>query len=572
MTLNMFVRTDTVEPALPFAAIALGALLLIVTACTARREQPPVDLILTGGAVLTLDPQLPHAEAIAVRGGRIVSVGDDETITAMAGPSTRRIDIGGGMVVPGLIDAHGHISSLGRRLENIDLRGVDSVDEVVRRVAVRAAELPEGAWVIGGGWDQNLWPGKAFPAHSPLTRVTPDRPVWLSRIDGHAGWANEAAMRAAGITAATANPAGGSIERDARGEPTGVFVDNATSLIEDAVPEPDRERIKSWIVAALDHCARVGLTGVHDAGVSEEEVAAFRELAEENRLKLRVYLMWSGMEEEDLERLLDSPPLINHHDRLTLRAVKLMIDGAMGSRGAVFFEDYDDDPGNRGLLVMQPDEVERAATLALRRGYQVATHAIGDRAISLTLDAYEKALAAAPVEDPRPRIEHLQCVREREIERLQRLGVIASMQPTHATSDMYWAEQRVGAERGRGLYAWRWILDAGIPLASGSDFPVELVRPLNGLYAAVTRQDHEKWPEGGWHPAQRMTLEEAIRSFTTTAAYAAFEETTRGRIAPGYSADLTVFGRDLQTIPPAEIPQAGIAYTIVGGRIVYEAS
>ncbi|MCZ6696947.1 MAG: amidohydrolase family protein, partial [Acidobacteria bacterium] len=316
----------------------------------------------------------------------------------------------------------------------------------------------------------------------------------------------------------------------------------------------------------------VGLTGVHDAGITEEELAAFLELAEENRLPLRVYLMWSGMEEEDLERLLDSPPLINHHDRLTLRAVKLMIDGAMGSRGAVFFEDYDDDPGNRGLLVMQPDEVERAATLALRRGYQVATHAIGDRAISLTLDAYEKALAAAPVEDPRPRIEHLQCVREREIERLQRLGVIASMQPTHATSDMYWAEQRVGAERGRGLYAWRWILDAGIPLASGSDFPVELVRPLNGLYAAVTRQDHEKWPEGGWHPSQRMTLEEAIRSFTTTAAYAAFEETTRGRIAPGYSADLTVFGRDLQTIPPAEIPQAGIAYTIVGGRIVYEAS
>ena len=572
MTLNLFIRTGTSEPALPLAAVAVGALLLILTACTARREQPPADLILTGGAVLTLDPQLPQAEAIAVRDGRIVSVGDDETIARMAGPSTRRIDLDGGLVVPGLIDAHGHISSLGRRLENIDLRGVDSVDEVARRVAARAAELPAGAWVAGGGWDQNLWPGKTFPDHRPLTRVAPDRPVWLRRIDGHAGWANEAAMRAAGITAATADPSGGSIERDADGKPTGVFVDNATSLIENAIPEPDQERIKSWIVTALDHCARVGLTGVHDAGVSEEELAAFRELAEENRLPLRVYLMWSGMGGEDLERLLDQPPLLNHHDRLTLRAVKLMIDGAMGSRGAVFFEDYDDDPGNRGLLVMQPEEVEHAATLALRRGYQVATHAIGDRAISLTLDAYEKALAAAPTEDPRLRIEHLQCVRERDIVRMKRLGVIASMQPTHATSDMYWGEQRVGTERGRGLYAWRWVLDAGVPLASGSDFPVELARPLNGLYAAVTRQDHEKWPEGGWHPEQRMTLEEAIRSFTTTAAYAAFEETTRGRIAPGYSADLTVFGRDLRAIPPSEIPQAGIVYTIVGGTIVYQAS
>ncbi|MEE9293313.1 MAG: amidohydrolase, partial [Acidobacteriota bacterium] len=444
MTLNLFIRTGTSEPALSFAAIALGALLLFVTACTGRRDQLPADLILTGGAVLTLDPQLPQAEAIAVRDGRIVSVGDEAMIAGMAGPSTRRIDLGGGLVVPGLIDAHGHISSLGRRLENIDLRGVDSIDEVARRVAARTAELPQGAWVTGGGWDQNLWPGKAFPDHRPLTRVSPDRPVWLRRIDGHAGWANEAAMRAAGISAATADPSGGSIERDAGGEPTGVFVDNATSLIEDAIPEADRERIKTWIVTALDHCARVGLTGVHDAGITEEELAAFLELAEENRLPLRVYLMWSGMGGEDLERLLDQPPLLNHHDRLTLRAVKLMIDGAMGSRGAVFFEDYDDDPGNRGLLVMQPDEVERAATLALRRGYQVATHAIGDRAISLTLDAYEKALAAAPTEDPRPRIEHLQCVRERDIGRMKRLGVIASMQPTHATSDMYWGEQRVG--------------------------------------------------------------------------------------------------------------------------------
>jgi predicted amidohydrolase YtcJ len=528
-------------------------------------------LILTGGTILTLDPAHPEDEAVAVRDGIITAVADDDTILSMAGPSTRRINLKGALVIPGLIDAHGHIRSLGERLANLDLRGIESPDEIAERVAARAAELPSGEWVTGGGWDQNLWSGKAFPDHRALTRAAPERPVWLRRIDGHAGWANLRAMQAAGITRDTADPPGGSIVRDDRGEPTGVFVDNASRLIEKALPPITGERLKSQIVAALERCAEVGLTEVHDAGVTEEEVAAFRELADADRLPLRVYLMWSGMDGEPLERLLDRPPLINYRDRLTLRTVKLMIDGAMGSRGALFFEEYTDDPGNRGLPVMPPEEVERATILALGKGYQVATHAIGDRGISLTLDAYEKALTAVPTPDARLRIEHLQCTRRRDIDRLKRLGVIASMQPTHATSDMDWAEERIGAERGRGLYAWRWVLDADVPLAAGSDFPVEPGRPLNGLHAAVTRQDRKNWPEGGWHPEQALSLEEAIRAYTVGAAFAAFEERMKGRIAPGYWADLTVLGRDLRTIPPEEIPQAGIAYTIVGGRIVHQA-
>jgi hypothetical protein len=566
------------RPALSAPLVSLAALSLAGGGCAARRSEPPADLVLHGGAVVTLDPERPEARAVAVRGGRIAAAGDDRDILRLASDATRRIDLGGRMVLPGLTDAHGHIRSLGEQLDSLDLRGVDSIEEVARRAAARAAALGPGEWVTGGGWDQHLWPGERFPDHRPLSRAVPDRPVWLSRIDGHASWANRRAMEAAGIGRATPDPPGGVIRRDARGEPTGIFIDNAQDLIGSVQPKPTRARLKEWITLALGRCAAVGLTAVHDAGVGEEEAAAFRELADEGRLPLRVYLMWSGIGGAYLsgaatpfERLLAEPPLVDYRDRLTLRAVKLMIDGAMGSRGALFFEDYADDPGNRGLPVMTPEAIEQAAVVALRRGYQVCTHAIGDRGIRLVLDAYERALAQVPPGDHRPRIEHLQCVAREDVPRLKALGVIASMQPSHATSDMYWADERVGPDRGRGLYAWRWVLDAGVRLAAGSDFPVDPERPLVGLHSAVTRQDLKRWPEGGWHPEQRMTLEEAIRAYTAGAAYAAFEEDTRGRIAPGYLADLTVVGRDLRAIPPGEIPDAGVAYTIVGGVVVHEA-
>ena len=530
----------------------------------------PADLVLYGGAVITLDPARPEAQAVAVRGDSIVAAGGNGEILEMAGPRTRRIDLHGALVVPGLTDAHAHVRSLGERLATLDLHGVASIDEVARLVRERDLALPPGAWVTGGGWDQNLWPGKQFPDHRPLTGAAPDRPVWLTRVDGHAGWANLKAMQAAGVGPRATDPAGGRIVRDARGDPTGVFVDNAQNLIEEARPDPTREQIKQSIVLALKRCAESGLTEIHDAGVDPVDVEAYRELADAGRLPLRVYLMWNGIGDVALETLVGQPPFVNYRSRLTLRAVKLMIDGAMGSRGAVFEEDYADDRGNRGLPVTPAEEIEKRAALAMRHGYQVCTHAIGDRGIRLTIDAYDKALAAVRPHDPRPRIEHLQCVRREDVPRLKAIGIIASMQPSHATSDMYWAEDRVGKTRGLGLYAWRWVLDAGVVLAAGSDFPVDPEKPLIGLHSAVTRQDLKDWPAGGWHPEQAMTLDEALRAYTQGAAYAAFEENRKGTIAPGYWADLTVISKDLRRIPPSDIARAGIDFTIVGGAVVYE--
>ncbi len=562
------------RPSIAAPIFSIAAMAATGSGCAPRRAGPPADLIVYNGKVVTMDPGKPEAQAVAVRGGTIAAVGSDAEILALAGDATRRLDARGGMVLPGLIDAHGHISSLGGQIASLDLRGVDSLAEVSRRVRERAAQLQPDEWVTGGGWDQNLWPGERFPDHRPLSEASPDRPVWLSRIDGHAMWANRKAMELAGITRKTPDPVGGSIVRDAKGEPTGIFVDNATDLVGKVVPPPSREQLRSWILLSLQRCAAAGLTEVHDAGVSAEEVAAFKELADAGQLPLRVYLMWSGMgmgSAEALDKALAEPPLVNYKDRVTLRAVKLMIDGAMGSRGAVFLEDYDDDKGNRGLFVMDPKAIEAYTNVALKRGYQVNTHAIGDRGIRLTLDAYEKALAANPSPDPRPRIEHLQCIAKDDVPRLKSLGVIASMQPSHATSDMYWADERVGAERGQGLYAWRWVIDSGAMIAAGSDFPVDPERPLIGIHSAVTRQDLKHWPENGWHPDQKMTLDEVLRAYTVNAAYAGYEEKVKGRLTPGYWADLTVLAKDLRAIPVPEIPDTRVVYTIVGGSIAYEA-
>lgn len=551
---------------LPLIAVALAPL-----GCGGHEDDLPIDLILWNGNVVTLDPAHPEVRAVAVRGSLIAAVGSNSEILALAGPTTRRIDLQGQMVIPGLVDAHGHVLWLGNRLGELDLRGAANIETIATRVAEKARTLPPGTWITGGGWDQNLWPGAEFPNHAPLTAAAPEHPVWLSRVDQHAAWANGKAMELAGVTHATQPPEGGSIERDAAGAPTGVFIDNAMDLVASARPAATNEEIKASLQRGLQRCAEVGLTEVHDAGATPAMVDAYRELADERKLPVRVYLMWDGTEAgRGVEPLLEREPFVNYRDRLTLRALKLMIDGAMGSRGAAFLRDYEDAPGSRGHLVTSGEDIERLTALALQKGYQVCTHAIGDRGISLTLDAYEKALATVGADDPRPRIEHLQCTTQEDIRRLKALNGIASMQPSHATSDMYWAEERIGHERALGCYAWRWVLDAGVPIAAGSDFPVELERPVIGLMAAVTRQDASRNPDGGWHPQQRMTLDEALRAYTTGAAYAAFQEELKGRISPGMWADLTVLSEDLRQINPTSIHQVSVGYTIVGGQVIYE--
>jgi predicted amidohydrolase YtcJ len=471
-----------------------------------------------------------------------------------------------GTILPGLTDAHAHLYGLGVALDVVDLTGTESYEAVIARVKQRAATAQPGEWIVGRGWDQNDWPVQEFPTFAALDAAVPDHPVFLTRVDGHAALANSAAMRAAGITAATKDPAGGKIVRDANGNPTGVFIDAATDLVENAMPTPSVQQRKARVLAAAQNIAANGLTEIHDAGITAETITAVQQLIDEGRFPIRVYAML-GDNAALLDQWFRDKPLIDYGGRLTVRAVKLYADGALGSRGAALLAPYSDDPGNSGLMLATPQHLQEVATRGRAAGFQINTHAIGDRGVRNVIDAYASAGVAAK---ERFRIEHLQVIAPDDIPRLAQHGIISSMQPTHATSDMYWAEARLGAERAKGAYAWRTVLNAGGRLALGSDFPVEAVNPFFGLYAAVTRQDQKGWPAGGWHPMEKLTLAEAIRGFTSDAAYAAFEETSRGTIEVGKLADFTIVEGDLFAMPATELYKTKVRYTIVAGEVVYE--
>ena len=509
--------------------------------------------------------QAPHANyAIDVADGRVVAVGPADQIRREH-PSARVIDVTGTTILPGLTDAHGHLYGLGLSLDTVDLVGASTYDEVIARVKERASRAQPNEWILGRGWDQNRWPGKQFPTAGPLDAAISDHPVWLRRIDGHAGLANSAAMRAAGVTAATPDPSGGRILRDASGNPSGVFIDEAQGLIDRAVPAPSFALRKARVLAAAQKIAENGLTEIHDPGADDETIRAVQELIDEKKFPIRDYTMVS-----DNARALDEwfarGKLIGYGSRLTVRSVKLYADGALGSRGALLLAPYSDDPGNSGLVVSTVQHMTDVARRARAAGFQVNTHAIGDRGVRNVIDSYE---AAGVMPQDRFCIEHFQVVAPSDFARVARDAIIASMQPTHATSDMYWAEDRVGPERIKGAYAWRTALNSGIRLALGSDFPVEFVNPFFGIYAAVTRQDQKGWPSGGWYPDQKLTLAEAIRGFTKDAAYAAFEEESRGTIEPGKLADFTIVEGDLYSVPQSELFKTKVRYTVVGGEIVY---
>jgi len=537
-----------------------------------RGASPPAAMIFKAGRIWTGDPARPWAEAVAVRDGAIVAVGDAAEVERSRGPATRVVDHPGGFAMPGLIDAHTHLEDLGAGLEEVDLRGVASLDEVARRVATRADERPGDGWIIGSSFDQSLWPGGEFAGRAVLDKVAPARPVWLRRVDGHAGWANSEAIRRAGVTRATQALPDGQILRDASGEPSGVFVDGAMALIRRAIPPASKAEIERHILAGQAIVVRSGIAGIHDAGVSAAEREAFLRLDREGRLKLRVYAMASppaGGEAAFVGR----PVPAEWQGRLVrVRSIKLFMDGAMGSRGGLLFEPYSDDPGNRGLQLIDARTLEATATAALRNGWQVNTHAIGDRANAMVLDAYAAARAAVPeARDPRLRVEHAQVVRRPDVARFKSLGVIASMQPSHASDDLRWADARLGPGRVDGAYAWRWFLDAGVPVAFGSDFPVEVVSPFYGIYAALTRSDEAGMPPGGWHPDQVLTVEEALRGFTAGSAFAAFDEGRVGVLKVGMRADLTVIDRDPFRVRPIEVLRSKVLATVVDGEVVYEA-
>jgi predicted amidohydrolase YtcJ len=555
----------------PRLTVVLGILLLCGIALAVARPsfaEDGADLILRHGIFYPVEPPGRVEGSLAVRGGRIVYLGDDAGAEKLRGPRTRTIDLAGRAVTPGLIDAHSHLGGLGEALQQVDLTGAASFDEVVRRVREAGAQAPAGAWIRGHGWDQNRWPDKRFPTHEALSAAVPDHPVWLERVDGHAALVNARAMEILKLDAATKDPSGGRFLRDAAGRPTGVMVDNAQGEMEVRLPELAVEDRKRALLLAARHCVELGLTTVTDMGIGDADYRAYDALRRAGELPLRAAVFLGG-DQALLSRWFQRGPEIDPQARLTVRGVKLYIDGALGSRGAALIEPYTDDPSNLGLLVSTGAHLEDVARRALGSGFQVAIHAIGDRGGLVALDALEKALGG-PRPEARFRLEHSQVLRVQDIHRMARLGIIASMQPTHATSDMPWAGDRLGQARLAGAYAWRKVLDAGGRLALGSDFPVESADPRLGLYAAVTRQDLQGNPPGGWLPGERLTREEALRGFTLDAAWSLFLDQEVGSLTVGKRADLVVFGRDPMTIPELEIPKAAIDYTVVEGRVVYQ--
>jgi predicted amidohydrolase YtcJ len=557
----------------------MRALFLLLALPLAAVAQP--TFVLHHARVYTAEPAQPRAEAFAVEDGRIAMVGSDAEVLARY-PDWPRVDAGGRAVVPGFIDAHAHLMGLGYALLNADLVGTTSKEDVLARLAAFAETLPEGAWLTGRGWDQNDWPAAEdgshpFPTRHDLDALFPDRPVWLRRVDGHAGWANTAALRAAGLdpdAPAPEAPEGGAVHADALGRPTGLFVDTAMPLVGDAVPKPSVAVQAEALRRALGQTARYGLTGVHEAGVEagtgRDTLALYEDFIARGAFPLRLYAMLTP---PSARTFCARTPVPFEHPSGQLRvgAVKFYVDGALGSRGAALLEPYSDDPANTGLLRMSPEVFRQEVERAMACGLQVNTHAIGDRGARVVLDAYEAAIAATGGGPGRHRVEHAQVVALEDIPRFAELGVLASVQPTHATSDMPWAEDRVGPERIRGAYAWRRLLDAGARLALGSDFPVEGVNPLLGFYAAVTRQNPQGEPPGGWYADQRLTREEALRGFTLDAAYAAFMEGEVGSLAPGKWADFVILSADVMEVPAPEILTTTVVATYLGGERVYAA-
>lgn len=538
-----------------------------------RYRTQEASMLLMNGIVYTLDNRQATVEAVAVKDGRIVGAGSNDEIRRKF-KSDRVIDLKGRAVYPGFVDAHGHMEGLGALMSNVNLDGTTSVEEIQTLVAERAKSVKPGAWIRGRGWDQNKWVGHSFPTYAMLDAVVKDIPVYLRRVDGHALWVNRKVLDLAGITASTHDPEGGRIIRDKSGNPTGVFVDNAIDLIDSVMPQPSEEERTEAFEKAVEECVKVGLTEVHDMGVDLQGIEIYKKLIAQKHFPFRVYAAVGGIGKTWNQYLSRGPETEGDDGRLTVRALKLYADGALGSRGAALIEPYSDDPRNRGLTLTSSEQLKSAAEQALARGFQVCVHAIGDRANNIVLNVYDEVLKSNPAKarDARFRIEHAQVLTLSDIPRFHTLGVIPSMQPTHCTSDMYWAEDRLGPDRVKGAYAWRSLRDQGSIIPAGSDFPVESPNPLFGFYAAITRQDKKGWPEGGWFPAQRMTREEALMAFTTWAAFAAFEENTKGSIETGKVADFTILSDDIMKIDPLKILDTHVEMTIIGGQVVYASS
>jgi predicted amidohydrolase YtcJ len=519
-----------------------------------------------------MDAKKPSVQAIAVRGDRIEWVGTDaEAEKLFKGSQT--LDLHGATVLPGLIDAHGHLLELGKSLRRINLKGITTEAEAVAKVKERVAAARPNEWILGWGWDEGAWASN-YPTNKALSEVSPNNPVYLVGLHSFAAWANKKALEVAGVTNDTKDPENGRLVRDANtSEPTGILLNQAQRLVDQHIPPMTLEQTERAIELAGRECVRNGLTSVHDARVSSQMLEAFRRLIARDQLALRVYAILDGADRELVDQWLKRGPEIDSQHRLTIRSFKLFADGALGSRGAYLFDPYSDAAQTKGVMTTPESEVYRFTRNATERGFQVCTHAIGDAANHVVLDAYARVLREIPgAHATRLRIEHAQVLAQEDIPRFAKLGVIASMQPTHCTSDMPWAEKRVGPVRIKGAYAWRSLLRTGVHMPLSSDFPGETMNPFYSFYAAITRQDVDGNPAGGWYPNERLTLDEALRGYTIEAAYAEFEEQSKGSITKGKLADLVVISDDLTRLAPKQILSLHVLKTFIGGKLVYDAS
>lgn len=550
--------------------VAMAVIIFLSNSCSDGGNDM-ADLILMNGTVHTLDPARPRAEAVAVRDGRILKVGTAAEVRGLAGKETRTIDLAGGFVLPGFIDSHTHFLNGGFSLSSIQLRDVRTREEFAARVAAKVKELDKGEWVQNGDWDHELFTPVELPRREWIDSVSPENPVCVNRYDGHMVLANSAALRIAGVTKSTPVPPGGEIVKDLKTrEPTGILKDAAADLVSRHIPDPSwKEKLKA-AEAALKHAAEHGVTSVHEmADASSFEV--YQELLREGKMTARLYVYIPIDDVDIYARLKLKTPFGN--DCLKIGGLKGFVDGSLGSTTAYFFDPYTDDPTTSGLLASQmfPEGImEKRILEADKAGLQIAIHAIGDRANSLLLDLYEKAAAQNGPRDRRWRIEHAQHLRPQDIARFGKLGIIASVQPYHAYDDGRWAEKRIGKERARTTYPFKSLLEGGAVLAFGSDWTVAPLDPLSGIYAAVTRVTSDGKNPGGWVPEEKISIEEAIKGYTTGGAYAEFAEKDKGTIRSGKLADLVVLDKDLFKVPAEGLMDIKVVLTIVGGKVVHD--
>ena len=526
------------------------------------------DKIFINAVIYTMNSQNEIANSIAVKDEKILYIGNEEDAYNYSGDKTEIIDLQGETVVPGFTDAHTHIAQMGKFIQSLNLTGTKSAQVIADNIRYYASTIPPGELIEGLGWDQNDWEVKKFPTFQILTDAAPDNPVILLRIGRSTIWVNKKTLELAGITAETPDPEGGQILRiPGSNEPSGLLRNNAMSLVNDVRQAPSKDLKKRRIVETLSYALKLGITTLHDTGSDSDHLEIYKELAAEGKLVPRVYAM---IQDEEIlkEKYFKLGPQIGlYDDYLNIRTMKFLFDGTLGSRGAALLEPYSDDPGNSGMLSMPEDELRSKITNAANHGFQVSAHAIGDRSGRLILDIYEQLTNGR---ENRHRIEHSQTLSLDDIPRFKKLGVIPSMQPTHQSSDMYWVEDRLGSERLKGAYAWRKLVDSGVVIAGGSDAPIESLNPLWGIYAAVTRQDHKGFPENGWYPEERMTREEAVKMFTSWAAYASFEEDLKGTLETGKLADFTVLSKDIFTIELLDLLTTRVLMTVIGGNIRYD--